>query len=184
MMFFVFSSSANMTMEHISKTYANIDELFLKNHKNASSKLAFFADNQTVSELNKICQCSSLLLPETLMTKPIGLAVDKNHFLFDLIEDTLQRILAAGIPQHSSEFHKWVLYRRNTASSNSDSKPFTLKDVDIAFNLWFITCGISIFVFVCEFVWVKMKILSFHMREFLGLVLFFALLHRRLNIFY
>jgi hypothetical protein len=176
--------SANMSIEQISKTYASFDELYLKNHNNASAKLAFFANNQTVSELNIICQCSSLLLPETLITKPIGLAIDKNHFLFDLIEDTLQRILAAGIPQHSSEFHKWVLYRRNTASMSSDSKSLTLKDVAIAFNLWFITCGISIFVCVCEFLWVKMKILSFHMREFLGLVLFFALLHRRLNIFY
>jgi hypothetical protein len=168
----------------VSLTTLEFKDFYVNNYNNASVKFAIFADNGTVSELNKICQCSSLLLEETLMTKPIGLAIDKDHFMFDLIEDTLQRILAAGIPQHSAVYHKWVLYRGISEEEDSDPKPFTLDDVAIAFNLWFVTLGISTFVFVCEFLWVKLKILSFHMKELLGFVLFFVLLHRRLDAVY
>jgi hypothetical protein len=173
-----------MSRRNISLTTQEFEDFYVKNYNNASAKFALFADNGTVSKLNKICQCSSLLMPETLMTKPIALAIDKDHFLFDLIEDTLQRILAAGIPQHSAVFHKWVLYRGISEEEDSDPIPFTLDDVAIAFNLWFVTLGISTLVFICEFLWVKLKILTFHMRELLGFVLFFVLLHRRLDAVY
>jgi hypothetical protein len=179
-----FHSRANTSQRNIFFTTSEYEDFYIKNYNNASAKFALFAKNGTVSWLNKICQCSSLLLPETLITKPIALAIDKNHFLFDLIDDTLQRIIAAGIPQHSAVYHKWVLYRGISEEVESNPKSIALNDVAIAFNLWFITLGISTLVLVCEFSWMQLKILSFHMREFLGLALFFALLHRRLNTFY
>jgi hypothetical protein len=153
-------------------------DVYLKNYKNASAKFAFYADNDTVSELNILCQCSNLLLQESLLTRQVRLALSKDNIIYDLIENTLQRILAAGIPQHSAEYHKWVLYRRNAADEIDEPKPFVLDDVFFAIALWLITLEASIVVFFGEVLWVRGRKCG---REFLGLILFMVLLNRRLT---
>jgi hypothetical protein len=143
--------------------------------------MGFYVNDDDLGELNVLCKCSNFILHETLMKMQVGLAVDKDHFVYDKIEDTLQRIIPFGIPQHSADYHKWVLYRRNAADEINTSKAFNFSDMQCGFVVWLIACSISILVFACEVLWVHGKRIG---REYLGLSLFCVLLCRRLNAVY
>ncbi|KAG5671924.1 hypothetical protein PVAND_002092 [Polypedilum vanderplanki] len=162
-------------------TKEEFTKIYLDQYKNASAKLAFYADNNIMSEFNSLCKCTNLLLQETLFTKQVGLAIEKEHFLYNLIEETLQKIIPFGISQHSADYHKWVLYRGYKEVEKDEPSSYSLADLSFVFILWTITCGISFFVFCYEFLSVKFK---HHSRELLGLILLSILLYQRLKTFY
>ena len=51
-----------------------------------------------------------LVLDERLCTMPVGVITVKSNFLFELIEDVMQRIIPMGIPMHLFEFDRWVKF--------------------------------------------------------------------------
>lgn len=124
---------------------------FYENHREDSSvELAFYADENNLLEMNMDCQCSNRILNEILATVQIGLAVDKNHFLFDLIEDTLQKIIPFGLVNHFIDLHKWILYRQDKDVSESEPKVLAIQDLSFGFVVWLISCIFAIAGFIYE----------------------------------
>ncbi|KAG5671926.1 hypothetical protein PVAND_002094 [Polypedilum vanderplanki] len=159
------------------QTYA---KLYLQHYDKSEPKLAFFATDDIMGEFNNLCKCSSLFLAQILWKQQIGLTIDKDHFLFDQVEETLQKIIPFGIPNHFVEYHKWVLYK-SVVSEKISSKAFSFHDISIGFIIWIITCSFAFLCFVCEVLWVKFK---FYGKEFLGLIFLFYLIYQRLKTIY
>lgn len=95
--------------------------------------MAFYADEHNLNELSELCQCSNLVLEEILFSYQSGLSMSKKHFLYEFIEDTLQRIIPFGIPQHSADYHKWIFYGRWEKIADSGPTVFSLDSISFGF---------------------------------------------------
>lgn len=152
---------------------------FLQNYQNSNAKIAFFVDIKTLNELNAACKCSNKFFEQVLFRAQASFSFDLlGSLLFDIIEDTLQHIIPFGIPQHFSEYHKWVLYGRYDKQTVKGPKVLTLKSLSFGFVLWLAACGISFLGFFMEHMHIKMRR---HMRQLIGLTLFLMLLYTRLK---
>lgn len=81
----------------------------------------------------------------------------RNHFLFEMTEEVIDRFIPMGIIQHSYEFHVWMHDRPGYPEKISNLKILGLEDLSFGFNIWIVTCTISVFGFLCEFLIYKMK---------------------------
>lgn len=151
-------------------------EKFLQ-HYQSPEKIAFYVDESDVKRLNAACMCSNKLIDD-IFTSQTSFRMQNSHYLYDIIEDTLQHIIPFGIPKHFSEYHKWFLYGRYDELIDSGPKVLTLEVLSFGFVLWLCACAISFVEFCFELVDIKMRR---HFRTLIGFVLFFKLFYLRLN---
>lgn len=152
--------------------------VFMQNYQNASAKIAFFADEHNLNELNSLCHCENIVLKEVLFRYPVGLKIYSVSTTFELLENTLQHIIPFGIPQHLIEFHNWMLYGRLIDPDLNEPQVFTLESLSFGFIIWLVACGISLLGYIMEQLHIRLRR---HLRTLIGLVLFLMLLYCRLN---
>lgn len=90
-----------------------------------------------------------------------GVGTWKNNHAFWLVEETMQKLISAGIPQWYRKYIFEVLLR-DARHEESESKVFGFEDLEFEFVIWGVACLMTIFVFFMELVW-------FYAREYVGL---------------
>jgi hypothetical protein len=94
------------------------------------------------------------LLDESIGHHEYGIRVYKNNYMYQNIEQTMQRIIEAGIPEaHLKFIMDTVLYSQ--PQEPYEPKVFGLKDLEFGFVVWLCACFFAITVFVIEWIWPK-----------------------------
>lgn len=160
------------------KTLDEYKQFFLENHNNPTPRYAFYADEAIADELNAACMCSNEIFKEILFTYQTAFGSYIFEFVRYTLEDTLQHIIPAGIPQHSIEYHRWALYGRWEQEIDGGPKVLAMNDLSFGLVLWLGACGVSFLGFCMELLHFKLRK---PLRTFIGLVCFLLLINQRLN---
>lgn len=75
----------------------------------------------------------------------------RNHFLFTVTSDIVERLIPMGIIQHSFDINNWIINRPYESSHVKELVIVTLRDLDFAFLIWIFSCCLSICGFLIEF---------------------------------
>lgn len=117
------------------------------------------------------------LMKESISFEPFGACTYPNNFAFKLIDDTMSRLVEAGIPQfHFNYLMNFDL--RSLLVPSWEPSVFNLSDLEFGFVTWLIACGISIGVFTAELVW---HFVSFKLRQMLNGMIFLIVLVMQLR---
>lgn len=97
------------------------------------------------------------VLEEKFADPEFGIRVSKNNFMYHNIEDTMRWLIQSGIPK----FH--INFITDTALWCLDDDPyqpkvFSLKNLEFGFVTWLGTCVASIFIFILEISYCRIKI--------------------------
>lgn len=91
-----------------------------------------------------------------------GLGAMRNNFIFDLMEDTMSKVVQGGIIQYFEKFiSEFVL--RAEMDEGKTLKSFGIEDLKFGFVIHLIACGVSSFVFIFE-------IFAFYLKNICGLM--------------
>jgi hypothetical protein len=107
---------------------------------------------------NAVNNCKGIRMDEKWITRTIGVAIVRNHILFQLAEDILQHTIATGIPQHLRQYQKDFILKLEPVVEDDEPKVLTLEDLAFGFNIFLIALGISCITFVLEVVYFYIKI--------------------------
>lgn len=120
---------------------------------------ALISDETSYFMYQFVCKQSPLKLKQFLMTSLMGLTTFRNNFLFHTVNDVMELILPAGIPQYWYDFHIWSCYKRVTIDMPSDEpKVLSFYDLQVGFILWLGACGVSFIVWLIEMLlWPQVK---------------------------
>lgn len=91
------------------------------------------------------------LLNEKLMTTFIGFAMFKGSFLFPLLNDVVEKIIPAGIPQFLKKFHVCMRCLRKPPEDPSGPSVLSMDDLEFGFIICLVASAISSIFFVIEF---------------------------------
>ncbi|KAL7024282.1 hypothetical protein ACKWTF_012973 [Chironomus riparius] len=152
------------------KTDLEIVDFYRNNIKNASAKLAFYMQDTFFDVLHCLTKgTQGVYLKQILFSYPIGFGTFQNHFMTVLIEETLQLIIPAGIPQFLFEYYHWLSYRKNFVKPKIGPNVLCMNDLLFGFVLWAAACGISAAIFCAEVIgrWLKDKT-----RKYVGFITF------------
>lgn len=134
-----------------------------------------------ITELEILCSCSITFFKNDDVAVAdnrhlIVLLLIKNHFLNDLIVEVMPFLSAAGILQHSVDYHTWILYKKVYFEPPQEPQVLAIDDLSFGFVLWLGSCGISFAAFIFELIHPTLFRL---MRKLIGLVIFLMLLFVR-----
>jgi hypothetical protein len=131
---------------------------------NSSAKLAFYLGEREMKVHKIFNNCWGIRFDQNLKKWSLGFLFLKNDIYHELVDHILQRILTAGIIQHSIEYHGYFLFPEEKEIDSKDPKVLALSDLSFGFNIWLIACGVSISVLFCELVYPKLKSLFYLMK--------------------
>lgn len=135
----------------ILKSDKEIINFYKDNIRNASAKLAFFMQDTFFDILHSETDgIQGIYLKQKLFSYPIGIGTFKNNFMSQLIEETLQRMIPAGVPQYLFEHHRWLKFGRIHVETEIGPNVLSMDDLSFGFVLWAAVCGMSVVVFVAE----------------------------------
>jgi hypothetical protein len=126
--------------------------------RSATKRAMITNDIHTMSIMSD-CNIDLNLLNEPFFTIPVSMITVPNHFLFHAINEVMDRIIPAGIPQHWYNFQMWDrIIRRMKTRILEDLQSLTLDDWGFGFVLWLVACGISTVAFLIEIcAWPRVK---------------------------
>ena len=156
---------------------SKIEDFYRNNIKNSSAKLAFFMQDTFFDSIHFSTNgIQGIYLKQKLFSYPIGFGAFKNHFMNELIEDTLQLMIPAGIPQYLFEHHKWLKFGRVHVNKKGGPNVLSIDDLSFGFVLWAVACGLAVIVFCAELfgLWLKLAI-----DRIIGLLFFWNIFKRR-----
>jgi hypothetical protein len=108
------------------------------------------------------CYDDPLFLDKPFITMPVAMVTFPNHFMFQVINEVMEKIIPAGIPQYWYSLQKWERYIKTRVKIRSleELKSLSLDDDGFGFVIWLVACGVSSAVFLVEMLswpWVKVK---------------------------
>lgn len=118
-----------------------------------------------------------ICLKQKLFSYPIGFGTFKNHFMNALIEDTLQLMIPAGIPQYLFEHHRWLKFGKVHVNRKVGPNVLSVDDLSFGFVVWVCCCGISAIIFCVELCGPLLKVV---VDKFIGLIVFASFLKKGL----
>ncbi|KAL7024281.1 hypothetical protein ACKWTF_012972 [Chironomus riparius] len=154
-----------------------IENFYKNNIKNSSARLAFFMQDTFFDRIHFSTNgIQGIDLKQKLFSYPIGFITYKNYFMNELIEDTLQLMIPAGIPQYLYEYHRWLKFGRVHVDRKVGPKVLSIDDLSFGFVLWAVACGLSAIVFCVELfgLWLR-----FAIDRIIGLFIFSNIFKRR-----
>lgn len=144
------------------------------------AKLAFFLEYVQYVMLNSICKGAAIQLKNFRTNSQLSvLFTIKNSFLYQILNQMLEKIVPAGIPQYLVEFHEFNLYGKFVPSIVNGPTVLTVEDLAHGFVLWLGACGVSCVGFLLELIWFYVVI---YVRHLLGLLILLTFLKRKLII--
>jgi hypothetical protein len=125
----------------------------------SATKRAMITNQLYISSTSGGCNVDLNPFKEPFFTIPVSMVTTPNHFLFHAINEVMDRIIPAGIPQHWHNFQIWDRYIRNVHMRSLDElQSLTLDDWGFGFVLWLVACGISTIAFLIEIrAWPRVK---------------------------
>lgn len=96
------------------------------------------------------------LMKESVLLEPFGTCTYPNNFAFLLIDETMTRLVEAGIPQYHFDY---LLNFELKSLLDPEWEPsvFKLSDLEFGFVTWLMACGVAFGTFAAEFFWCFMK---------------------------
>jgi len=154
-------------------------EEYCNNYDKVSQRKAFFMEDIQYSTFNTICRGSALKLKRFRKDTTItALLTYKNSFIYEFLDNLLQKTIPFGIPQHLMSFHYFMLFKYYEVLNVKDPKVLTIDDLSFGFVLWLIACGISVIGFFMELLSFKLRKV---LRNFIGLWMLLSILRWRLK---
>lgn len=74
----------------------------------------------------------------------------RNSFIYEILNEVLEKTLPSGIPQHLIKFHYSIIFQKYEPVVDNSPKVLTLDDLGFGFVLWLGACAISIVGFILE----------------------------------
>ncbi|KAG5680218.1 hypothetical protein PVAND_009743 [Polypedilum vanderplanki] len=102
------------------------------------------------------CNIKPIRIKETVFTIPSGFGMQRNHYLYEVIEEVLKPMIESGILKHMSDYSFWLFSRRYN-ENKTWPKVLALGDLSYGFNIWLITCSFAIVVFFWEIITWRIK---------------------------
>ncbi|CAG9806529.1 unnamed protein product [Chironomus riparius] len=132
----------------------NFTALLIARKSRLQDKTSFCFYDDYLKTYDRHFPCSGGFLNEQLYSSLGGIILPQFNFLYELVDETLQLLLAAGIFQHSFEMLQFEVHLKLF----SISMPLKLVDVEIltldglsyGFTLWMFACIISGIAFMLE----------------------------------
>ena len=92
------------------------------------------------------------LIKESVLLEPFGTCTYPNNFAFKLIDETMTRLVEAGIPQYHFDY---LLNFELKSLLDPEWEPsiFKLSDLEFGFVTWLMACSVAFGTFVAEFLW-------------------------------
>lgn len=141
-------------------------EFFYNTIRNASTKLAYLMLDEEIAMASEIEL--GFRLKQTLLTTFAGFTSGRNHFIYDLMEKTVRKILPSGIFKHKENYYIWMDYKSTYSEKEPNSKVIKINDLRFLFTMWMVTLGMSVVLLLVEF------LVSFFdkiVQSFIGLIL-------------
>lgn len=125
----------------------------------SSSVDALVVDTIYSLRIQNNCTKLPILMEEIFVTFPVALKLRKNHYLFGIINEVMERIVPSGIPQFLHNFHRWNDFLRIMIDPpQKQTEVLTMNDLGFGFVMWLVACAISTFGFIIEItMWPKIK---------------------------
>lgn len=89
-------------------------------------------------------------LKQDLLTSFAGISSGVNHFIFEVMEKTVQYSLPAGLFQQSRKLYFWTVQLSSHKNPEEFSKVLTIGDLRFLFTIWMVTLVMSIILFIGE----------------------------------
>lgn len=176
-LYFYFHYRPNIKIVTECQEYA---EEYCNNYDKVMQKKAFFMEDIQYSTFNTICRGSALKLKgfreDTTIT---ALLTNKNSFIYEFLDDFLQKTIPFGIPQYLMSFHYFMLFKHYEVLNVKEPKVLTIDDLSFGFVLWLGACGISLITFLIELFMLKLRRI---IRNLIGLWNILAILRWRLKV--
>ena len=142
-------------------------------------KSAFLSTRGLIQRLLDCYPKSYVPLKEDLYSYRTGYTTERNHFLHELADEIIQKLVTGGIIEYSIKYYIFAdqltfkVYHR--LDFFNESKVLTMNDFSYGFTLWIVACLICIVVFLLEFTTFHIKIDPvYHLKNFIGLVGFLS----------
>ena len=141
--------------------------------------MAFFLEDIQYNIFNSICKGAAFKLRNFKRDAAISaLFTKRNSFIYDILNQVLEKIIPAGIPQYLVKYHESNMYKEYVPIVDNSPRVLTVDDLEYGFVLWLGACGISVVGFLLEFIWFKLRKV---LRIMIGLWLFLKVLKMRLR---
>ncbi|CAG9810552.1 unnamed protein product [Chironomus riparius] len=119
------------------KDEPNCVHLYCDNFNKVSMKLAFFIEGIQFTTFNSFCQRSAHKLDNFHKSLDIlALFTHRNSFIYELLNEVLDKTISTGIPQYIMKFHDSAIYKKYEPIVDNRPKVLTLDDLSFGFILW------------------------------------------------
>lgn len=120
-------------------------------------KTAILSNDEMIKVLFSICEKKPIRVEDTMISIPKVLMLESLHYMFDVIEETMQWLIPSGIIQHSEDFYYWLVHREKYIDPDDGPKVLTLNDLSYGFIIWLIAISAVIVEFFMEILTHKIK---------------------------
>lgn len=128
---------------------------FLRQLDDPKSKIAVTIDEDSFTAFkHNLVNLPKFLTEKLTFLKGIG--TNHNNHAFWLIEDTMQILISAGIPQWYRKFIFEVLFW-DVRHEEKEPKKFGFDDLAFGFVIWGVACLVTIVVFMMELIWFYLR---------------------------
>jgi hypothetical protein len=122
-----------------------------------ATKIAIEADWNRERIVMVQCRGKPIWLKEHIYSVSVAARIIRNHYLYFIFEEVMQRTIPAGLPLYLWYRGKSFQQRIRLNDTTVYEQPaFTLGNMDYAFFLFLITSLISIIAFICELIVFKL----------------------------
>ena len=156
-----FNKVLNISRIHLKVYNNNVEshQTYCKNYDKTEAKLAFFLENVQFVTLNSICKGAAVKLKNFKGDGEVPVLYTlSNSFLYKTLNQILEKMIPAGIPQYLVKFHESNLFGTFVASVASGPSVLTIEDLAHGFVLWLGACGVSFIAFFLELMWFRLII--------------------------
>lgn len=137
--------------------------------------MAFLTTHDYILRLLEVFPNSFVVLKEDLYSYMTGYVIERNHFLYELADETIQKLVTGGVLEHGFNIYYYADQLAYKVFHNLDyikeSNVLTLEDFSYGFTLWIIACLICILFFLLELTTFYIKMDPFyHIKNFIGIL--------------
>jgi hypothetical protein len=154
-------------------------DFFIAQHNNASAKLGFIVDDNSIREMYTGSLCDTayckngrellgtkkydienlkmLRIKNEIISLFLVMKFYKNYFMIKVLDETLIWLFNAGILEHTFSKNRVEHFVIDNFEMEKNLKIFCLHDLSFEFEVWLISCAIAVFVFCIEIIIGNMK---------------------------
>ena len=129
-------------------------QTYCNNFDQSDAKLAFFLEYVQYVMLNSVCKGAAVQLKNFRSNSQLSvLYTGKNSFIYNTLNELLEKVVPAGIPQYLVNYHEANLYGKYESFVRYGPTVLTYEDLAHGFMVWLGACGVSFIGFLLELIW-------------------------------